>query len=247
MRRLSYLGTLLFVFIGLIGASSALGQGPQRAPSGQVDVSDEQIQSVANVYVAVQDLREQYQEEYGNPQNLDSTKAAEVQQEFRQEMKQLLQEEDVTRQTFGQVMQSAQMNQQLRQKLFTAIEEAGGQPPQMRRRQQQGPAQAPDVSQEQVTAVAEAYAEIQQLRSQFQQDYGNPQEMDSTQAAKVQQKFRQQMSQTIQDSGVNPQVFTQVMQAIRMDQQLRQQFMSALKEAGGQMPSPQGGQAAPQR
>ena len=213
----------------------AYGQGgtpPSRAPAP--DVSDEQIESVAAAYASIQDLREQYQEEHGNLQALDSTKAAQVQQQFRQETRSIISDEGLRPQTFSLVMRTVNRDPELRDKLFSAIEEAGGQPPQMPSQQQQRP--QPNISDAQLQSVAQAFVAIQDLREQYQEEHGNLQALDSTKAAQVQQQFRQETQQVIQEEGVNPQTFAQVMQAVRMNAQLRNKFFSAIKEAGGTVP-----------
>ena len=234
MKRILDLRFLSAALVFLLGTSLAYGQGgtPQgRAPTP--DVSDEQIESVAAAYTSIQDLREQYQEEHGNLRALDSTKAAQVQRQFRRETRAIISDEGLNPQTFSLVMRTVNRDPELREKLFSAIEEAGGQPPQMPSQRQRP---QPSVSNAQLQSVAQAFVAIQDLRSQFQEEHGSLQALDSTKAAQVQQQFRQQTQQVLQEEGVNPQTFARVMQAVRMNAQLRNRFFSAIKEAGGTVP-----------
>ena len=237
MKRILDVRFLSAALICLLGASMAYGQGgapQQQGGAPTPDVSDEQIESVAAAYASIQDLREQYQKEHGNLQALDSTKAAQVQRQFRKETQSIISDEGLKPQTFSLVMQTVNRDPELRNKLFSAIEEAGGQPPQMPSRQQQRP--QPNISDAQLQSVAQAFVAIQDLRSQFQEEHGNLQALDSTKAAQVQQQFRQQTQQVLKEEGVNPQTFAQVMQAVRTNAQLRNKFFSAIKAAGGTVP-----------
>mgnify|MGYP006426292423 CR=1 FL=1 len=135
------IGLLAFVFA--LVAPLAYGQGnmggqggPSLSPS---DVTDSQIESAARIVVAMQQLQQKYREEYGNPQNLDSSKVAEVRRKLMKEQQQVMsqkvEEEGLNMQTFQQIMQTARQDSTLRTEMRSAIMEmrkqqgGGMQPP----------------------------------------------------------------------------------------------------------------------
>lgn len=243
MQRFIWMLAVTFVGLGVFGSSIGHTQGqapPPQQQAPQVDVDDEQVQAVARAYVKIQDLRQDYMQQHGNPQEMDSDEAQQVQQQFRQETQEVIEDEGLDPQTFSQVVQAAQMNPELRDDLFTAIEDEGGQvpqAPQQGRQQRQQQAPQVDVSDEQVQAVASVYVDIQSLREEYEQQHGNLQELEADEAQQLQQQFQQETQQLIQDEGLNPQLFGQVMQAIRTDADLRSRFFSAVEAAGGEVPS----------
>lgn len=115
-----------------------MGQGgPSLSPS---DVTDGQIESAARIVVAMQQLQQKYRQQYGNPQNLDSSKVAEVRRKLMKEQQQMMskkvKEEGMSMQMFQQIMQTARRDSTLRTEMRSAImemrkQEGGGmQPPQ---------------------------------------------------------------------------------------------------------------------
>lgn len=93
-RRLvrPFAGLLALAF--MLYAPLAMGQMPQPDTSqllSSSDVSDEQVQKVARISVAVQmstradqmKLRKEMQQKYGNPEQMDSTKMAQARKEMR--------------------------------------------------------------------------------------------------------------------------------------------------------------------
>jgi len=118
-------------------APFAFGQGNMGGQGGSSispsDVTDGQIQSVARVVVAMQQLQQKYRQQYGNPQNMDSSKVAEVRRKLMKEQQQVMskkvKEEGMSVQKFQQIMQTARRDSALRTKMRSAI---------MKMRKQQG-------------------------------------------------------------------------------------------------------------
>lgn len=250
MRQLFVRTAYVLTFAFLLLTFPAQSQIPQGQNPGQgqgqsqaVQLSPEQISAAAQAYVEIQELREQYRSEYGSLSDVDSTKAAKIQAQFRQETQQTMKEAGISQQKFSMVMQMAPANENIKQQFFAAIKEAGGQPPQLpnqqqRRQQQQRAAPQVDVSDEQLQEVAEAFVSIQELRQQFQQEHGSVQ--DSTKMQQLQKKFQAEAQQAIQDTDVSQQLFSKILRAARSDAELRKRFFAAVEEAGGEVPSASG-------
>lgn len=229
----------LIIFVGaLFLAPLSLAQN-ETASDTSASFSDEEVESVATAFVAIQQLRQQYQQQHGNPQDLDSAQVAEIRKEFQGETQQVIEGEGITRGTFGQVLQAAQSDSTLRNQLSSEIEEAGGQVPQGLSQQSAGG----NVTQQQIQRAGQAFAQIQQLRQQYRTKFGSVQ--DSTRQQQIQQKYQQATQQAIQEAGLNPMQFSQVVRAAQSDANVRQQFFAAIEAAGGQPPQPAGGQSPP--
>lgn len=233
--------TILILAVGaLLLTRLSYAQDEAASDTSSSQFTDEQVESVANAFVAIQQLRQKYQQEHGNPQDLDSTQVAQIRKEFQGESQQVIQDEGITRGTFGQVLQAAQSDTTLRGQLYTEIEEAGGQVPEGSAGQS---GSAPDVNQDQIQKAGEAFAQIQQVRQRFQSQYGSVQ--DSTRQQQIQRKYQMATQKAIQSAGLSPVQFSQVIRAAQSDPNVRQQFFSAIEAAGGSPPQPSG-QAPPQ-
>jgi len=118
---------LAFALVGPVayGQGNMGGQGgPSISPS---DVTDDQIQSVARIVVAMQQIQQKYRQQYGNPQNMDSSKVAEVRRKLMKEQQQVMskkvKEEGMSVQKFQQIMQTARRDSTLRTEMRSAIME----------------------------------------------------------------------------------------------------------------------------
>lgn len=236
---------LILVVGGLVLTRLSYAQDESASDTSSAQFSEEQVESVASAFVAIQQLRQQYQQEHGNPQDLDSAQVAQIRKEFQGESQQVIEDEGITRGTFGQVLQAAQSDTTLRGRLYTEIEEAGGQVPQAPSGQGASGrgGSPPDVSQDQIRKAGQAFAQIQQVRRKFQTQFGSVQ--DSTRQQQIQRKYQMATQKAIQSVGLNPMQFSQVIRAAQSDPNVRRQFFSAIEAAGGSPPQPSG-QAPPQ-
>lgn len=130
MTRLASLRIALLSLALAFAAPLAYGQGgpggsgsPQMSPS---DVSDDQIESVARVVVALQQLQAQFRQQYGNPQNMDSTQVAQARRQMMQEQRRVMQEkakeQGMTPQKVTQIIQVARQDSTLRTEMQAAIQ-----------------------------------------------------------------------------------------------------------------------------
>lgn len=94
------------------------------------EVSEAEIDAAAEIIVAMQmqrqELRTQMREEYGNPQEMDSTQRRSARQELMRRRQALMQEkteeEDLSARRLGRLMQSARQDSTLRARIRTAVQ-----------------------------------------------------------------------------------------------------------------------------
>lgn len=127
MRTTILRGFSLLVLASLLMVPAALAQGnqQQQQQAPEVDVNNEEVQTVAEVFVEVEEIRESYQAEF--QQTEDPQAAQELQQELSQEIEQTIeQKEGITIERYEEIIQAAQVDDQLYQELIAAIEEERG-------------------------------------------------------------------------------------------------------------------------
>ncbi|WP_291318512.1 DUF4168 domain-containing protein [Desulfonatronospira sp.] len=90
----------------------------QQAP--EVDVSDAELDQVADAYQAVTEVRERFQQELGEVS--DPEKAQELQQQAGEEMVEAVEAQGLDVQTYNQVMEAAQVDEELRNQLLERLE-----------------------------------------------------------------------------------------------------------------------------
>ncbi|WP_291322382.1 DUF4168 domain-containing protein [Desulfonatronospira sp.] len=90
----------------------------QQAPD--VDVSDAELDKVADAYEAVTQVRERFQQELGEVS--DPERAQELQQQAGEEMVEAVEAQGLDVQTYNQVMEAAQVDEELRNKLLERLE-----------------------------------------------------------------------------------------------------------------------------
>lgn len=90
----------------------------QQAPD--VDVSDAELDQVADAYQAVTEVRERFQQELGEVS--DPEKAQELQQQAGEEMVEAVEAQGLDVQTYNQVMEAAQVDEELRNQLLERLE-----------------------------------------------------------------------------------------------------------------------------
>ncbi len=90
----------------------------QQAP--EVDVSDAELDQVADAYQAVTEVRERFQQELGEVSAPE--KAQELQQQAGEEMVEAVEAQGLDVQTYNQVMEAAQVDEELRNQLLERLE-----------------------------------------------------------------------------------------------------------------------------
>ena len=90
----------------------------QQAPD--VDVSDAELDQVADAYEAVTQVREKFQQELGEVS--DPERAQQLQQQAGEEMVEAVEAQGLDVQTYNQVMEAAQVDEELRNKLLERLE-----------------------------------------------------------------------------------------------------------------------------
>jgi len=90
----------------------------QQAPD--VDVSDAELDQVADAYQAVTEVREKFQQELGEVS--DPERAQQLQQQAGEEMVEAVEAQGLDVQTYNQVMEAAQVDEELRNQLLERLE-----------------------------------------------------------------------------------------------------------------------------
>ncbi len=90
----------------------------QEAPD--IDVTEEELDQVAEAYKAVTEVREKFQDELGQVE--DPERAQELQEEAGQEMVEAVEAQGLDVQTYNQVMEAAQVDEELRNQLLDRLE-----------------------------------------------------------------------------------------------------------------------------
>ncbi len=90
----------------------------QQAPD--VDVSDAELDQVADAYKAVTEVREKFQQELGEVS--DPEQAQQLQEQAGEEMVEAVEAQGLDVQTYNQVMEAAQVDEELRNQLLERLE-----------------------------------------------------------------------------------------------------------------------------
>jgi hypothetical protein len=95
----------------------------QQQPPPDVDVSDAELETVASVFLEIQQLQQSFAQraqQAGNQQE-----AMQLRQEVQQEVTQTINaEEDITQQRFSNIMRAAQADSTLAQRISQAVQSA---------------------------------------------------------------------------------------------------------------------------
>lgn len=132
MRRTLMRSFSFFVLLAVFMAPVALAQGgggQQQPPPPQqqqqapdVDVSDEELETVAEVYLKLEEVQEKYREDFNETQ--DPEAAQELQQQLQQEANQVIEDhEGITPDRYDEIIRAAQADPELRDQLLAKIEE----------------------------------------------------------------------------------------------------------------------------
>lgn len=115
----------IFLIAALFLAPAALAQGNpgQPPPPPDVEVSDAEIETIAQVVLQLQSLQREYAPKMQQAQN--QQEQMEVRQAFQKEMVQQIQSaEDITPQRFNNVMRAAQADSTLGKRIGDAVQTA---------------------------------------------------------------------------------------------------------------------------
>ena len=118
----------IFMLAALLFAPAAVAQGNQQgqgqpAPPPDVEVSDAELETIAQVVLELQALQRTYAPKMKQAQNRQEQ--MQVRKEFMQDMRQELQSaEDITPQRFNNVMRAAQADSTLSNRIGQAVQTA---------------------------------------------------------------------------------------------------------------------------
>lgn len=132
MRRTLMRSFSFFVLLAVFMAPVALAQGgggQQQPPPPQqqqqapdVDVSDEELETIAEVYLKLEEVQEKYREDFNETQ--DPEAAQELQQQLQDEANQVIEDhEGITPDRYDEIIRAAQADPELRDQLLAKIEE----------------------------------------------------------------------------------------------------------------------------
>jgi len=118
--------TAIIVALMFVGVSPALAQQgapppqqPQEVPD--IDVDDEELESIARAYITVQTITTTYRERLNSTDDAEAAKT--IQQEYAEVANSAIQEEGVSLERYDTVINVAGADPELRDRLVAVIEE----------------------------------------------------------------------------------------------------------------------------
>lgn len=96
-------------------------QQMMQQPGADIEVTDAQLDKVAQAYLEITEIRQEFQEALAGVS--DPEKAQEMQEQAGMEMVDAVENSGLDVQTYNQVMEAAQVDEQLREKLLTRLEQ----------------------------------------------------------------------------------------------------------------------------
>ncbi len=130
MRRTLLRTFSLLVVAALFAAPAAFGQvqpPPQQQQPPDIEVTEAQLDAVADVYVEVAAIQAEYRQQFQAAENPEE--ANQLQAQMQQEMTQAIEEnEEVDVETYDQIIRAAQVDEELRERLIAKIEAKQGGP-----------------------------------------------------------------------------------------------------------------------
>jgi hypothetical protein len=117
----------LVLLAALFFAPAAFAQGntgqQQPAPPPNVEVTDAELATVANVFLEIRQLQQSFAQRAQQAENQQET--MQLRQQFQQEVAQTIEaEEEITQQRFTTIMRAAQADSTLAQRISTAVQSA---------------------------------------------------------------------------------------------------------------------------
>lgn len=96
--------------------------------------------------------------------------------------------------------------------------------------QQQAPQEAPniEVSDQEMEAAARAYIRVEDITAEYRAKFEQTQ--DQERAKEIQQEMRSATDAVIEEEGLNPQRYDQIIRAAQSDDQLRSELLALLEE-----------------
>ncbi len=117
--------SIVFIFAAGLSTASFAQQEyqpeyqPEMMHPPEVDVTEEELDQVAEAYQEVTQIREKYQMELRDV--TDPGEAMELQQQAEREMIEAVEDKGLDVQTYNQVMEAAQVDEELREKLLERL------------------------------------------------------------------------------------------------------------------------------
>jgi len=121
--------TFALCFLFIVAAASSVGAQQQEGygqemmqqPAGSVEVSEAELDKVADAYTRIAEIREDFQESLAEV--ADPEQAQLLQEEAGEAMVEAVQESGLDVQKYNEVMQAAQVDEELREKLLSRLEQ----------------------------------------------------------------------------------------------------------------------------
>lgn len=117
---------LFFAFLLTMGTNAIAqdgyeGQNMMQQPAGSIEVSDADLDKAANAYMEIAEIRESFQENLAGVS--DPEKAQELQEQAGEAMVAAVQNNGLDVQAYNQIMEAAQVDEDLRNKLLSRLEQ----------------------------------------------------------------------------------------------------------------------------
>lgn len=126
MHRKTIFSILALALFLVASPATAQQTNPQQQPQDlpDIEVSDQELQTIAEAYVAVQNLTVEYRDKINAAQ--DAETAREIQQEYARVTTNAIQDEGVTVDRYDTVIQVASADQALGERLLAEIQKIAG-------------------------------------------------------------------------------------------------------------------------
>ena len=118
--------SMLTIAVLLVTLMAAPAQAQQATPQQQpqelpdIEVDDQELRSIANAYVAVQNVTATYRDQLNNAEDAEAARA--IQQEYAQVANQAIEGEGVSIERYDTVIQVARADEDLGERLLTEIQ-----------------------------------------------------------------------------------------------------------------------------
>lgn len=123
IRSLTHRLPILLLTLGLL-APAAFAQAPQQSSEQPetVEVTDDELNRVAELLVDIEEVKEKYRARVGNSDDVD--KAREVQQEMATAVEKTIDEfDELSSDRYEEIVQAAQSDLDLRENILARVEE----------------------------------------------------------------------------------------------------------------------------
>jgi len=126
IRMHAFTFALCFLFIAAAASSAGAqqegyGQEMMQQPAGSVEVTEAELDKVVDAYTRIAEIREDFQESLAEV--ADPEQAQLLQEEAGEAMVEAVQESGLDVQKYNEVMQAAQVDEELREKLLSRLEQ----------------------------------------------------------------------------------------------------------------------------